>query len=37
MLKYYGLDMATIETRFRSLKNNVKLIYFTQETDRNHE
>ncbi len=36
MLKPYGLDMETIEIKFRSLKNDVKLVYFTRESDCNH-
>lgn len=36
MFKPYGLDLKTIETKFRSLKNNVKLVYFTRESHCNH-
>ncbi|RMD96855.1 MAG: hypothetical protein D6814_10630 [Calditrichaeota bacterium] len=32
MFKPYGLDMEAVETKFSALKNEVKLIFFTRES-----
>ncbi len=32
MFKPYGLDLEVVEAKFSSLKNDVKLLFFTQET-----
>lgn len=36
MLSTVGLDLETMESKFRALKNDVKLIFFTRETDCPH-
>jgi glutaredoxin-like protein len=36
MFEPYGLDMSTVEDKFRSLKDDVTLLFFTRETNCAH-
>jgi glutaredoxin-like protein len=36
MLNAFGLDLEVVENKFRALQNDVKLIFFTRETDCPH-
>lgn len=36
MLRAFGLDLDVVEEKFRSLKDNVKLVLFSRETDCAH-
>jgi len=36
MFKPYGLDLEVVEAKFSSLKNDVKLVFFTRETECPH-
>jgi glutaredoxin-like protein len=36
MLRHYGLDMAMVESKFKNLKDPLKLIFFSRETNCTH-